>query len=77
MDGNGFRETRKTGSASHIRIIWNIRISRVLATIIAGAGLAVSGLVMQTTLNNSMAYPSTLADTASREACALDKAVVF
>lgn len=51
---------RKTGSASHIRIIWNIRIPRVLAAIIAGAGLAMSGLVMQTTLNNSMASPSTL-----------------
>ena len=51
---------RKTGSASHIRIIWNIRIPRVLAAIIAGAGLAVSGLIMQITLNNSMASPSTL-----------------
>lgn len=51
---------RKTGSASNIRIIWNIRISRVLAAIIAGAGLAISGLIMQTTLNNSMASPSTL-----------------
>ncbi|MGN0976433.1 MAG: FecCD family ABC transporter permease [Faecousia sp.] len=51
---------RKTGSASNIRIIWNIRIPRVLAAIIAGAGLAISGLIMQTTLNNSMASPSTL-----------------
>lgn len=50
----------KTGPASHVRIIWNIRIPRVLAAIIAGAGLAVSGLIMQTTLNNSMASPSTL-----------------
>ena len=51
---------RKAGSASHIRIIWNIRIPRVLAAIIAGAGLAISGLIMQTTLNNPMASPSTL-----------------
>lgn len=50
----------KAGNASHIRIIWNIRIPRVLAAMIAGAGLAVSGLIMQTTLNNSMASPSTL-----------------
>ena len=50
----------KTGSPSQVRIIWNIRIPRVLAAIIAGAGLAVSGLIMQTTLNNSMASPSTL-----------------
>ncbi len=48
------------GSAANIRIIWNIRIPRVLAAIIAGAGLSVSGLIMQTTLNNSMASPSTL-----------------
>lgn len=51
---------RKTGSAANIRIIWNIRIPRVLAAIIAGAGLAISGLIMQTTLNNPMASPSTL-----------------
>ncbi len=48
------------GSAAQNRIIWNIRIPRVLAAIIAGAGLSVSGLIMQTTLNNAMASPSTL-----------------
>lgn len=48
------------GTAADIRIIRNIRIPRVLAAIIAGAGLSVSGLIMQTTLNNSMAAPSTL-----------------
>lgn len=50
----------KNGPAGNIRIIWNIRIPRVLAAIIAGAGLSISGLIMQTTLNNSMASPSTL-----------------
>lgn len=50
----------KKRSAGNIRIIWNIRIPRVLAAIIAGAGLSISGLIMQTTLNNSMASPSTL-----------------
>ncbi len=50
----------KKGSAAQVRIIWNIRIPRVLAAIIAGAGLSVSGLVMQTDLNNPMASPSTL-----------------
>ena len=50
----------KRGTAAHVRIIWNIRIPRVLAAAIAGAGLAISGLIMQTTLNNSMASPSTL-----------------
>ena len=48
------------GTAAHDRIIWNIRIPRVLAALIAGAGLAVSGLIMQTCLNNTMASPSTL-----------------
>ena len=48
------------GTSAQSRIIWKIRVPRVLAAIIAGAGLAVSGLVMQTTLNNSMASPSTL-----------------
>lgn len=50
----------KKGSAAQVRIIWNIRIPRVLAAIIAGAGLSVAGLVMQTDLNNPMASPSTL-----------------
>ena len=48
------------GTPAYERIIWNIRIPRVLAAIIAGAGLSISGLIMQTTLNNPMASPSTL-----------------
>lgn len=49
-----------SGNDAHSRIIWKIRVPRVLAAIIAGAGLSVSGLIMQTTLNNTMASPSTL-----------------
>ena len=48
------------GSRAHSRIIWKIRIPRVLAAVIAGAGLGISGLIMQSTLNNPMASPSTL-----------------
>ena len=48
------------GNDAQSRIIWKIRVPRVLAAIIAGAGLGVAGLVMQTTLNNPMASPSTL-----------------
>ena len=48
------------GTNAQSRIIWRIRVPRVLAAIIAGAGLSVAGLVMQSTLNNSMASPSTL-----------------
>lgn len=50
----------RKGTPAQNRIIWNIRIPRVLAAVIAGAGLSVSGLIMQTTLNNPMASPSTL-----------------
>ena len=55
-----FDALAKKGSAAQVRIIWNIRIPRVLAAIIAGAGLSVSGLVLQTNLSNPMASPSTL-----------------
>lgn len=48
------------GTKAQNRIIWNIRMPRVLAAIVAGAGLAVAGLIMQTMLNNPMASPSTL-----------------
>lgn len=48
------------GDNAQSRIIWKIRVPRVLAAIIAGAGLSVAGLIMQTTLNNAMASPSTL-----------------
>ncbi len=48
------------GTNAQSRIIWRIRVPRVLAAIIAGAGLSVAGLIMQTTLNNTMAAPSTL-----------------
>ena len=55
-----FAALAKKGSAAQVRIIWNIRIPRVFAAIIAGAGLSAAGLVMQTDLNNPMASPSTL-----------------
>ena len=48
------------GSAANVRILRGIRLPRALAAIIAGAGLSLSGLIMQTTLDNSMASPSTL-----------------
>ena len=50
----------KRGTAANNRILWSIRIPRILAAMIAGAGLSASGLIMQTTLNNAMASPSTL-----------------
>jgi iron complex transport system permease protein len=41
-------------------IIWNIRLPRTLTALIAGAGLAVAGLVMQSILNNPLGSPFTL-----------------
>lgn len=58
--GECFEALLKKGTAAQIRIIWNIRIPRTFAAVIAGAGLSISGLLMQTNLNNPMASPSTL-----------------
>jgi iron complex transport system permease protein len=41
-------------------VIWNIRLPRIIAGIVAGAGLGVAGCVMQTSLRNPLASPSTL-----------------
>ncbi len=49
----------KSSNANN-RIMWNIRLPRVLAAMIAGAGLSIAGLIMQTTLGNPMASPSVL-----------------
>lgn len=48
------------GDEKNILIVWNIRMPRVLAAVIAGAGLSLSGCVMQNVLKNPMASPSTL-----------------
>lgn len=57
---DGIRGLLGKGTDAQNRIIRNIRLPRVLAAVIAGAGLSVAGLVMQTTLNNGMASPATL-----------------
>ena len=41
-------------------IIWQVRLPRALAGILAGASLAVSGLLMQTFFQNPLAEPSVL-----------------
>lgn len=41
-------------------IIWKIRMPRVIAAVVAGAGLSIAGCVMQTCLKNPLASPSTL-----------------
>lgn len=57
---DGFQALGMKSSPAYNRIIWNIRIPRVLAALVAGAGLSIAGLMMQTCLDNSMASPSTL-----------------
>lgn len=48
------------GSERSQILIWNIRLPRILAAVIAGAGLSVAGCVMQNILRNPLASPFTL-----------------
>lgn len=48
------------GETAAVRIMRYIRLPRLLAAMIAGAGLSAAGLVMQTVLGNPMASPATL-----------------
>ena len=41
-------------------VIWNIRMVRIFGALLAGAGLAVAGVVMQCILRNPLASPFTL-----------------
>jgi iron complex transport system permease protein len=49
----------RTGDTSSL-IIWNIRLPRVMAAIIAGAGLGVAGAVMQSIMRNPLSSPYTM-----------------
>ncbi len=64
----------ETGTSSIV--IWNIRLPRIIAGIVAGAGLAVAGCVMQTCLRNPLASPSTLG-ISSAAAFGANLAIVF
>ncbi len=41
-------------------VVWNLRMPRIISAVFAGAGLSLSGLVIQTLLRNPLASPSTL-----------------
>ncbi|MCR5515667.1 MAG: iron ABC transporter permease [Lachnospira sp.] len=41
-------------------IIWSVRLPRVIGAILAGAGLAVSGVILQSVMNNALASPNTI-----------------
>ena len=42
---------------SHMDIIWELRLPRVLMAVVAGSGLALSGAVMQASVQNPLAEP--------------------
>ena len=42
------------------RIVWNIRLPQALAAIVAGIGLSIAGVAMQSILRNPLASPFTL-----------------
>lgn len=48
------------GESYKVQIIWNIRIPRVLAAIIAGLALSTAGVSMQSILRNPLGSPFTL-----------------
>ncbi len=48
------------GEETSSLVIWSIRMPRIIAAIIAGAGLSVAGCVMQNNLKNPLASPDTL-----------------
>lgn len=50
----------KTVSRRLDLIIWNIRLPQAIAALIAGAGLSLSGVVMQSVLKNPLGSPFTL-----------------
>lgn len=41
-------------------VVWRLRMPRVVAAVVAGAGLSIAGCVMQNCLKNPLASPSTL-----------------
>jgi len=48
------------GSALDTRVVWDIRLPRILAAVAAGMGLAVAGAVLQSVLRNPLGSPYTL-----------------
>ncbi|MDR3294583.1 MAG: iron ABC transporter permease, partial [Clostridiales Family XIII bacterium] len=42
------------------RILWYARVPRVFAAVLAGTGLSVSGMLIQTVLSNPLAAPSVI-----------------
>jgi iron complex transport system permease protein len=58
LDVIGYLFTHDTSGLGSV--VWNNRMVRILACVMAGAGLAVAGVVMQCVLRNPLASPYTL-----------------
>lgn len=58
--GDTFQTLIGNGTDMSNAVIWRIRMPRVIAAIVAGAGLSVAGCVLQNNLRNPLASPSTL-----------------
>ena len=50
----------KTGGETSFRIVWDIRLPRILAAMILGGGLSVAGFLLQTFFSNPIAGPFVL-----------------
>ena len=57
---DGLKALFNMGTPTNHTIIYNHRMPRILAAILAGIALSISGTIMQTVSNNVMASPSTL-----------------
>ncbi len=55
-----FKTVIGAGDERGFVVVWRIRMPRVAAAVVAGAGLSIAGCVMQTCLKNPLASPSTL-----------------
>lgn len=58
------------------RIVWEVRMPRIVAAALVGAGLSVCGTVMQSVLRNQLASPYTLG-ISSAAACGASFAIIF
>lgn len=56
---------KQTLNPAHDVLIWQMRLPKTVIAILAGAGLSVSGCIMQTCLKNDLASPSTLGITSA------------
>lgn len=50
----------RQADAPYSHVVWNIRLPRMVTSVIAGAGLAVAGAIMQNILKNPLASPFTI-----------------